>query len=106
SPREGGTMKRLLKFARLPGLNAHRFFARLHGARTETVTGQTNERSSSEDFQSAYAAYASATAHANMMLQQHGAQSPEFATADIASMRLFHRARKMQGLKKPRSSDG
>jgi hypothetical protein len=35
------------------------------------------------------------------MLKKHGAQSPQFGGADVASMRLFHRVKKMQELKKP-----
>jgi hypothetical protein len=83
----------------------HATFARLHGGMREeplatnaTGTGQSNE------FKKAYAEYASATALANVMLQEHGAGSPQFASADVASMRLFHRVKKMQGLRKPRNS--
>jgi hypothetical protein len=76
--------------------NLHRFFARLHGGKLD----ETTECYPSEDFPCTYAAYAAATAHASDMLQQHGPRSPEFVQADIASMRLFHRAKKMQGLKK------
>ena len=83
--------------------NLHRVFARLHGG----TTGEAGEDAvarpgRSEKFKSAYAEYASATTQANVMLQNHGADSPQFATADVASMRLFHRVKKMQGLKKSR----
>ena len=80
--------------------NLHRFFARLHGAQIEDAPDQTAEPQ--ESFPAVYAEYASATDRANTMLQEHGPRSPEFVRADIASMRLFHRAKKMQGLKKPR----
>jgi hypothetical protein len=52
---------------------------------------------------STYAEYASATARANVMPQKYGAQSSQFASADVASMRFFHRMKKMQGLKKSRA---
>ena len=81
--------------------NLHGVFARLHGGiRDQAVTavrpGQVDE------FKSAYAEYASATVQADVMLQKHGATSSQFASADVLSMRLFHRVKKMQGLKKPR----
>lgn len=57
----------------------------------------------SDELKSAYAEYASATAEANAMLQKYGAASSQFASADVASMRLFHRVKKMQGLRKPPS---
>ena len=78
--------------------NLHRFFARLHGGKLDEA--ETIECHPPEDFPSVYAAYAAATAHANNMLRQHGPRSPEFVQADVASMRLFHRVKKMQGLKK------
>lgn len=53
------------------------------------------------DLKQSYADYAQAIAHANAMLQRHGPQSEAFAKADIAGMRLFHRVKKMQGLKMP-----
>jgi hypothetical protein len=58
------------------------------------------------DFQQCYDDYAGAVANANAMLQQHGPGSAEFAQADVASMRLFHRVKKMQGLKNPRRKPG
>jgi hypothetical protein len=85
--------------------NLHRFFARLH--RGKLNESEIAERRPPKDFPSvyaAYAAYAFATVHAHNMLQQHGPHSPEFAQADIASMRLFHRVKKMQGLKKAKAS--
>jgi hypothetical protein len=82
--------------------NLHRFFARLHGGQMETATDQSAEPP--EHFAAVYAEYASAADHANNMLQRHGARSAEFAKADIASMRLFHKAKRMHGLKKPRPS--
>jgi hypothetical protein len=86
------------------GFNLHRVFARLHGgARDETPITRAISPMRSDDFKSAYADYASATAEANVLLQKHGPQSPQFASADVVSMRLFHRVKKMQGLKKPRS---
>lgn len=54
-----------------------------------------------QDFQNSYADYANAVAKASAMLQQHGPGSAQFRDADIAGMRLFHRVKKMQGLKKP-----
>ena len=55
------------------------------------------------DFQRCYDDYAGAVANANAMLQQHGPKSAQFAQADVASMRLFHRVKKMQGLRNPRA---
>lgn len=78
----------------------HRAFARLHGGMPDEVSVAGAVRSEQDDgFE---AEHASATAQANMMLQEHGARSSQFASADVASMRLFHRVKKMQGLKKPR----
>ena len=47
-----------------------------------------------------YAVYAASTVQARKELQEHGKNSPQFVAADIASKRLFHRVKKMQGLKK------
>ena len=81
----------------------HRTFARLHGGMRNEPAGTTAiEPERSDEFKAAYAEYASATAEANAMLQKHGAASLQFASADISSMRLFHRVKKMQGLKKSR----
>jgi hypothetical protein len=81
----------------------HKVFARLHGGMPdEAPAADAVRREQSEGFKAAYAEYASATAQANVMLQKHGAQSPQFTSADVASMRLFHRVKKMQGLKKSR----
>jgi len=79
----------------------HRIFARLHGG-VRDVTPTEVRPEHNDDFKSAYAEYASATAQANIMLQTHGVRSSQFVSADVASMRLFHRVKKMQGLKKAR----
>jgi hypothetical protein len=87
---------------RLP-FSLHRAFARLHGGMVdETPVTHAVRPEQSDGFKAAYAEYASATTEANVMLQKHGVQSPQFASADVASMRLFHRVKKMQGLRKPR----
>ena len=91
---------------RLP--NLRRVFARFHGGiadeapLTDVVKPGVVKPGQSDELKSAYAEYASATAETSAMLQKHGAQSPQFASADVASMRLFHRVKKMQGLKKSR----
>ena len=88
-----------------PWSSLHATFARLHGgSRDEPLTNNATRPQQSDEFKKAYAEYASATAIANVMLQEHGAGSPQFASADVASMRLFHRVKKMQGLRKPRNS--
>lgn len=95
---------RLALFRHRPISMLHRAFARLHGGmpdETPAIHGAVPDQS--DRFRAAYAEYASATAHANAMLQEHGAQSAQFASADVTSMRLFHRVKKMQGLKKPRT---
>ena len=82
----------------------HRAFAKLHGGMPdETPVINAARPDQSDRVSAAYAEYASATAQANAMLQEHGATSAQFASADVASMRLFHRVKKMQGLKKPRT---
>jgi hypothetical protein len=96
-------MKRPRTFAVLADLGIHRFFAKLHGIDLRRCDDPEESPTLSDDFPSVYAAYAEATAQANALLQRHGPHSPEFAAADVASMRLFHRAKKMQGLKKPRT---
>jgi hypothetical protein len=78
----------------------HRTFARLHGAHFEEVSAGGEKEGQAADFTALYAAYAEATLRASALLQKHGKSSPQFATADVASMRLFHRVKKMQGLKK------
>ena len=84
-------------------LNLHRVFARLHGGmRDEVPIADAGGPVQNDAFKSAYAEYASATARANVLLQTHGAQSSQFVSADVASMRLFHQVKKMQGLKKAR----
>jgi hypothetical protein len=81
----------------------HATFAKLHGGmREESLANNATRPQQSDEFKNAYAEYASATALANVMLQEHGAGSPQFTSADVASMRLFHRAKKMQGLRKRR----
>jgi hypothetical protein len=81
----------------------HATFAKLHGGmRDEPLATTATGPEQGNEFKKAYAEYASATALANVMLQEHGAGSPQFASADVASMRLFHRVKKMQGLRKPR----
>jgi len=79
--------------------NLHGTLARLHG-RTQQEAGSTSKEKG--EFKAVYAEYAAATALANDLLQQHGPASPQFTRADVASIRLFHRAKKMQGLRKPR----
>lgn len=81
----------------------HATFAKLHGGmREEFLATNATRPQQSDEFKKAYAEYASATVLANVMLQEHGAGSPQFASADVAGMRLFHRVKKMQGLRKPR----
>ena len=88
--------------SRLPSWSSvHRAFARLHGADTAD-DGQAEVASS--DLVAAYKAYAEATLRASAALEQYGKASPQFSAADVASMRLFHRVKKMQGLKKAKSS--
>ena len=83
----------------------HAMFAKLHsGMRDEPLATNSTGPEQSDEFKKAYVEYASATTLANVMLQEHGAGSPQFASADVASMRLFHRVKKMQGLRKPRNS--
>ena len=83
--------------------NLHRVFARLHGGMPdEAPLTNAVKPEKSDELKSAYAEYAAATAEANAMLQKYGADSAQFASADVASMRLFHRVKKMQGLKKSR----
>jgi hypothetical protein len=77
--------------------NLHRLLATLHGAEPATAP-------QAGDFPALYRAYAEATLKASEMLHVHGKDSAQFVSADIASMRLFHRVKKLQGLKKPRSS--
>jgi hypothetical protein len=96
-------MKRAGIFAAFSDLGIHRFFAKLHGIDLRKRDDSQEHPITTEDFPSVYAAYADATAQANALLQRHGPHSAEFTAADVASMRLFHRAKKMQGLKKPRS---
>jgi hypothetical protein len=82
----------------------HRAFARLHGGMPDEAF-RTNvvRQESGDEFKSAYAEYASATLKASDLLQEYGAASPQFASADVASMRLFHCVKKMQGLRKSRT---
>ena len=83
----------------------HGRFARLHsGMQDDASVTAAAEPGRSDEIKAAYAEYAAATAHANAMLQTHGPASPQFASADVASMRLFHRVKKMQGLRKPRGA--
>jgi hypothetical protein len=77
----------------------HRFFRGLHGFSVDVGAGGSAKNA---DLDAAYAAYAGAVANAYAMLQMHGPASRQFAEADIAGMRLFHRVKKMQGLGKPR----
>ena len=81
----------------------HGIFARLHGGIPDEAVTNAAAVEKGDEFKKAYAEYASATARANLLLQEHGAKSPQFASADVASMRLFHRVKKMQGLRKPRN---
>lgn len=82
----------------------HGIFARLNGGdQDEPPATVATKPEQSNEFKKAYAEYASATALANAMLQEHGAGSAQFSNADVASMRLFHRVKKLQGLKKSRS---
>ena len=70
----------------------HDRMRRLHGGSEAPAPG--------EGFAACYDDYARAVASANAILHQHGPQSVQFAAADIASMRLFHRVKKMQGLRR------
>ena len=84
--------------------NLHRAFARLHGGLPdEAPVTNAVKLEKSDELKSAYAEYVAATAEANAMLQKHGVDSPQFTSADIASMRFFHRVKKMQGLGKSRT---
>ncbi|HEY1876051.1 MAG TPA: hypothetical protein VGG66_01230, partial [Rhizomicrobium sp.] len=75
----------------------HRQFAKLHG------TGPS-PADAAGDLPGLYRDYAEATVKASQMLHKHGKDSPQFVSADVASMRLFHRVKKLQGLKKARPS--
>ena len=75
----------------------HRQFAILHGAEPAPADAAA-------DLPGLYRAYARATVRASRMLCKHGKESAQFVSADIASMRLFHRVKKLQGLKKARPS--
>jgi len=81
----------------------HRAFARLHGANI-CDRSLPSQSEAAPDFASLYVAYAEATVQASLALQAHGKNSPQFTTADIASMRLFHQVKKMQGLKKAQAN--
>jgi hypothetical protein len=95
---------KLSLFHQRPFFNLHKAFARLHGGMPDEASVTDAVRlEPSDGFKAAYAEYASATAQANFILQKHGAKSPQFANVDVASMRLFHRVKKMQGLKKSRN---
>jgi hypothetical protein len=74
--------------------------AQLHGAEVSVESGAKTSGTLEADFAAAYAAYTEATVQANQALKTHGKNSAQFTVADIASMRLFHRVKKMQGLKK------
>jgi hypothetical protein len=52
------------------------------------------------DFASQYADYGDSTAEASLALLKYRKGSQQFISADIASMKLFHRVKKMQGMKK------
>jgi hypothetical protein len=75
----------------------HRKLARLHGSGPASADA-------GGDFPRLYRAYARATVTASQMLRKHGKDSAQFVSADVASMRLFHRVKKLQGLKKARPS--
>lgn len=85
-------------------------FLRFLHSHLNTVTASRNPTGSpgadnsekSEDFKCLYAEYVCALAQANVMLQRHGMTAPQFAEADVASMRLFHRLKRLQGMGKPR----
>lgn len=81
----------------------HGMLARLHGGMPDEAVANVAAVKQGDEFKKVYAEYASATAHANLTLQEYGAGSSLFANADVASMRLFHRVKKMQGLRKPRN---
>ena len=72
---------------------------RNHGEASATAVGILEK---GEEIKCCYAAYASAVANANAMLQRHGPDSEQFTQTNIASMRLFHRVKKIQGMGKPR----
>jgi len=76
---------------------------RLHGAQIALARQDVRDGAVSDDFGSVYADYADSVVKANAVLQEHGRRSAQFVAADVASMCLFHRAKKMQGLKKPKS---
>jgi hypothetical protein len=80
----------------------HATLARLHGGLPDESVAAGSVQG--EAFKKAYGEYASATALAHAMLQEHGPGSPQFTSADVASMRHFHRVKKMQGLRKSRNS--
>ena len=81
----------------------HHFFAKLHGTRIPG-SNQAPSEIPSEALVSAYIEYAEAVAKASAALQTDGKDSKKFKDADVASMRLFHRVKKAQGLKMPRRS--
>jgi len=77
----------------------HRMLARLHRAGPIATAGDEDA-----GFADVYRMYTRSTVRADTMLRRHGKASPQFAAADVESMRLFHRVKKMQGLKKGRPS--
>ena len=80
----------------------HRVLRDMHGAPGRRANASdASSAAPDEDIRCCYADYASAVANANAMLQRHGAQSAQFTQADIASMRMFHRVKKLQGIGKP-----
>lgn len=73
------------------------FFAKLHGG--DPIAGHGPD-TKMDDLRAAYAQYADAVRLANDALQAHGPTSREFKKADTDSMKLFHRAKRLQGFKK------
>jgi hypothetical protein len=75
----------------------------MHGAQLSEDRYPEGSETAAPDFTSLYVAYAESTLEASRALREHGKASRQFAVADVASMRLFHRVKKAQGLKKPKS---
>ena len=79
--------------------NLHRVFARLHGA---SISSGNSLGAEDGKLEIAYGEYTMAVCRANAALKSHGQRSKEFHEADVATMRLFHRVKSLQGLKNPR----
>ena len=79
----------------------HRFLARLHGMQIRG-SNEAPENDPPGVLVSAYTDYAEAVVKARDALRALGKDSKEFKDADVASMRLFHKVKKAQGLKMPK----